>query len=309
MSTKIATIHKGFWQLADPKIWIASTVPMVLGVLLSWASNRGFSLFWMIISFIGIYLIEIGKNAINEVVDYMSGADINVDSEHRNDFSGGKKTIVDGILDVKQAAIIGILTMFLAACIGLLIVFFKEPLVIYAGIAGFGLAIIYSLPPFKLCYRGLGEITVGVVFGPLVLNGMYVVMAGQYELLPILVSIPVGLLIANVLWINQFPDYEADILANKRNWVVRLGKERSVNIYAAIFVLTYISIGVIALYTLNPIWLVGLLSIPKAVKAVKNCKKNYNNISELLKSNEATIQVYVLNGILLGVAIIIYGKF
>jgi 1,4-dihydroxy-2-naphthoate octaprenyltransferase len=309
LSTKNATIHKGFWQLADPKIWIASTVPMILGVLLSWASGRGFSFFWMVVSFIGIYLIEIGKNAINEIVDYMSGADIYVDKEHRNAFSGGKKTIVDGLLDIKHAAVIAIVTMFLAACIGLLIVFFREPLVIYMGIAGFILAIIYSLPPFKLCYRGLGEVTVGVVFGPLVLNGMYVVMAGQYELLPILVSIPVGLLIANVLWINQFPDYEADAMANKRNWVVRLGKENSVKVYAAIFILAYIFIGGIAIYTMNPIWLIGILTAPKAVKAVKNCRQNFNNVPELLKSNGATIQIYVLNGILLGIAVIINGRF
>lgn len=309
MSTKISTIQKGFWQLADPKIWVASTVPMVLGVVLSWASGRGFDLFWMVASFVGVYLIEIGKNAINEVVDYMSGADIYVDKEHRNPFSGGKKTIVDGLLDVKQAAVIAIVTMFLAACIGLLIVFFKEPLVIYIGIAGFILAIIYSLPPFKLCYRGLGEFTVGLVFGPLVLNGMYVVMAGQFELLPVLVSIPVGLLIANVLWINQFPDYEADARANKRNWVVRLGKQKSVKVYAIIFALTYIFIGIIALYANNPIWLIGLLSVPLAVKAVKNCKQNFNNIPELLKSNQTTVQIYMLNGILLAIAAIINGRF
>jgi len=309
LSTKISTIQKGFWQLADPKIWVASTVPMILGVVLSWALGRGFDLFWMVVSFIGVYLIEIGKNAINEIVDYMSGADVYVDKEHRNPFSGGKKTIVDGLLDVKQAAVIAFVTMFLAGCIGFMVVFFKEPLVIFVGAAGFILAIIYSLPPFKLCYRGLGEFTVGLVFGPLVLNGMYVVMAGQFEMLPVLVSIPVGLLIANVLWINQFPDYEADARANKRNWVVRLGKQKSSIVYGIIFALTYVFIGIIAIYANNPIWLIGLLSAPLAVKAVKNCMQNFNNIPELLESNKATIQIYMLNGLLLGIAAIIYGRF
>lgn len=298
---------KGFWQLADPKIWVASTIPMLLGVIISWTNKMGFSLAWMVISFIGIYLIEIGKNAINEVVDFKSGADVYIDSEHRNNFSGGKKTIVDGVLDLRHSAIIGAVTMFLAACIGLLIVFFKEPLVIYVGVAGFILAILYSIPPFKLCYRGFGELIVGLVFGPLVLNGMYVVMSGQYDLLPVFVSIPVGLLIANVLWINQFPDYEADSLANKKNWVVRLGKKKAVKVYAGLFILSYISICLIVAYTKNPIWFLVFLTIPKAIKSVKNCKENYNNIQKLLISNAATVQIYLLNGALLGVAAVIDG--
>jgi len=126
--------------------------------------------------------------------------------------------------------------------------------------------------------------------------------------LPMFVSIPVGLLIANVLWINQIPDYEADALANKKNWVVRLGKEKAVKVYAVIFILTYISICFIIIYTLNLVWLIALLTIPKAIGAVKNCKQNFNNISELLKSNASTIQIYVLNGILLGIAAIIDGR-
>jgi len=302
---KLETLYKGFWQVADPKIWIASTVPMVLGVTLSAAFGKGFSLFWMILSFVGIYLIEIGKNAINECFDYISGADTAVDSEHRTPFSGGKKTITEGILTLKQSAIIGATTMFFAAIIGLLIVYFRETSVIYIGIAGFILAAIYSLPPFKLCYRGLGEFAVGIAFGPLLLNGMYVVMAGRYDVLPVLVSLPIGFLITNVLWINQFPDYEADISAGKKNWVVRLGKKESVKVYAIIFILAYIAILAIAVYTLNPVWLIGLLTAPLAAKAVKNCSINFNNITSLIQSNAATVQTYMLNGILMVIAAII----
>ena len=93
MNEKAYLLNKGFWQVADPKIWIASTVPLVLGVMMSVLYTGEFHFLWMILSFIGVYFIETGKNAINECVDYASGADRCVDKEHRTSFSGGKKTI------------------------------------------------------------------------------------------------------------------------------------------------------------------------------------------------------------------------
>jgi 1,4-dihydroxy-2-naphthoate octaprenyltransferase len=134
VTDKSKSFYKGFWQVADPKIWVASTVPMVVGVLLSVSYAKEFRLFWMVLAFVGVYLIEIGKNAINECVDYISGADRYVDTEHRTPFSGGKKTIVDGLLTVNQSAWIGVVTMALAAVIGIVFVLFREPKVIIFGI-------------------------------------------------------------------------------------------------------------------------------------------------------------------------------
>lgn len=63
-------------------------------------STRSFDYYWFLIALLGVYLIEIGKNAVNECVDYLTGVDPGVDSVHRTDFSGSKKTIVDGLLTV-----------------------------------------------------------------------------------------------------------------------------------------------------------------------------------------------------------------
>ena len=155
----------GFWQLADPKIWIASTVSMIVAAALAYNLKGAFNLYWFVWTVVGIYLIEIGKNAINEVVDYDSGVDTFVTKEERTAFSGGKKTIVDGKLTVLEAKVIAILTMAAAALIGIYISVYREPKVFIIGVIGFTLSIIYSLPPFKLAYRGLGELTVGLTFG------------------------------------------------------------------------------------------------------------------------------------------------
>ena len=101
---------KGFWQIADPKIWIGSVVPLCFGAVLAYTIEHKFSLFWFLLSSVGIFLIETGKNAVNEIVDYLSGADTGVDEEHRTPFSGGKKTITEGIFGIKENIIVAIIT-------------------------------------------------------------------------------------------------------------------------------------------------------------------------------------------------------
>lgn len=288
---------KGFWQLADPKIWIASTVPMLVGAALAYGIEGKLSLYWLFWSMVGVYLIEIGKNAINEVVDYESGVDRYVAPDERTPFSGGKKVIVDGILSVSEVKVIAVWTMILAATIGIYIALYREPSVVWIGAAGYILSIIYSLPPFKLCYRGLGEITVGFTFGPLVLCGTYLVQAHRISMEAVLSSLILGFLIANVLVINQFPDYEADRRGNKRNWVVRLGKKRATLLYLLLFAAAFAICPILAYISRNPLFLLPLLALGIVKNAVAIAKKYYNDIPNLIQANAKTVQIYQLTGL------------
>ena len=144
-------VWRGFWQLADPKIWIASTVPM-------------------------------------------------------SPFSGGKKTIVDGKLTPGEVKVLSYATMLAACAIGVIIVLYREFDVLWIGLAGVFMSVFYSIPPFRFAYSGLGELAVGFTFGPLITTGMYLVLTGSVEPRVVAASLPVGFLIANVLWINQYPD-------------------------------------------------------------------------------------------------------
>lgn len=302
MRKDIKRLWYGFWQLADPKIWVASTIPMLVATALAYNLKGAFNLYWLFWTVIGIYLIEIGKNAINEVVDFNSGVDCFVKEKERTPFSGGKKTIVDGKLTVYEAKIIAVLTMAVAALIGIYISFYHEPKVFIIGLVGFIFAIIYSLPPFKLAYRGLGEFTVGLTFGPLILLGTYLVQAHSISGEIILVSLPIGLLITNVLWINQYPDYRADKKGAKMNWVVRLGRKKAIIIYVLLFGLSYLSLFFILILFKNPFWLLPFVSIPLVYEAVKTAIKHYDNIPELIIANLRTVQVYQLFGVTLCIA-------
>jgi 1,4-dihydroxy-2-naphthoate octaprenyltransferase len=292
----------GFWQLADPKIWIASTVPMLVGASLSYSVTGGFDFLWFILSLMGIYLIEIGKNAINEYIDYKTGVDRNIAPENRTPFSGGKKTIVQGKLTLREVMYIALGTFASACGIGLLIVVFKEPRVLWVGLLGVLISIFYSVPPLKFAYRGLGEFAVGFTFGPLITLGIYLVMSGRFDFKVMIVGLPLGFLIANVLWINQYPDYEADMKCNKKNWVVRLGKEKGILVYGLLFILAYASFILVAALYRNIIWLIGWISIPLAFRSVKIARKEFNNIPKLIKANAGTIGIYQITGLVMIIA-------
>lgn len=297
-----SSVWQGFWQLADPKIWIASTVPMLVAAALAYSNTGRLDIGWFLLSVAGIYLIETGKNAINEYVDFKSGADINIAPENRTPFSGGKKTIVDGKLTPDQVKYIAYGTMLTACAIGVYIVLYREFSVLWIGLAGVLISIFYSIPPFKFAYTGLGEFAVGFTFGPLITAGMYIVLTGSIEAEVVVASLPIGFLIANVLWINQYPDYEADKTANKKNWVVRMGKEKGTRVFALLFMLAYAAFPLIAVIYRNPVWLLGLLSIPVALRSVKTARKEFGCIPKLIPANAGTVQVYQITGIVMVIA-------
>ncbi|MFY9441723.1 MAG: prenyltransferase [Tepidanaerobacteraceae bacterium] len=305
MASSFSRLIQGVWRLADPKLCIASTVPMVVSTAMAYKALGYIDIYWLFLSFFGVYLIETGKNAINEVVDYKSGVDRFVTPDKRTPFSGGKKTIVDGLLTVEETKIIALVTMLAAAAIGLYIAIAREPMVLWIGIAGFLISIFYSLPPFKFCYRGLGEFAIGLTYGPLVVSGTYLVQTHTVNLEILLLSLMIGFLIANVVWINQYPDYEADARGNKRNWVVRLGKEKGIVVYILLYVLAYLSLLIAVFFTGNPLLLIALLSAPIAKRSVDVAKKYYDDIAKLVEANAKTIQVYQMTGLTLTAAILI----
>lgn len=297
---------KGFWQLADPKIWVASVVPMAVAFVYSYNDMRPGSIIWFVIAVIAIFLIETGKNAVNEVVDYISGVDRNIDDDKKTPFSGGKKTIVEGKLTVKQAKMTALLTYIPAVMIGLVIVFFREFNVLWPGLLGVGISVLYSIPPFKFAYRGLGEAAVGFTFGPLLMTGMNILLTGALDIKVALASVPVGILIANVLWINQFPDYEVDKKGNKKNWVVRLGKKTASYIHGLIYLGAYLAFIPVAIAYKSPVMLIPIITVIMAYQGYINARSNYDDIPKLIFSNIRMVQVYQLTGVLMIIAYILY---
>ncbi|MDK2930750.1 MAG: 1,4-dihydroxy-2-naphthoate polyprenyltransferase [Bacillota bacterium] len=288
---------RGLVQLADPKIWVASTVPMFVAAALAYSDTGRFAPGWFLLTLAGIYAVEVGKNAANEVVDWRSGADRFVAPEDATPFSGGKKTITGGLLSERDAIWIAVGSFAAAAVAGLPIALFRTWHAFWIAALGGFLALGYSVPPFSFCYRGLGELVVGITFGPLLMLGTYVVQTQQLSARPLVVGVPLGILIATVLWINEFPDFEADRRANKRNLVVRMGKARARVVYAWLLGLAEAAVIGVALYFRSPWMLLGLVGTGEASRAARVCWVAYDSTGELVPANAGTVKTYILTGV------------
>ena len=305
---ELKRFSKGLLMLAAPPVLIASLLPMFVGLAVAFQREDVATLsnlLWFFLAAFTMVLIEIGKNTVNEYFDYMSGTDRFVEEENLTPFSGGRRVLTTGALSKTEVVFIGICAFGIVILAGLVMALFKTFLIFWIGVLGVVISILYTLPPFKLCYRGFGELAVGIVYGPLILLGTYTLIAEQYSTLPVLLSLPLGFLISNVLVINEFPDYEADLKANKKNLVVILGKQRAVYLYNLLFLFAYVSFLPIVIYTESFLFLPGLLTIPIAIKASLNCKKNYDNTKLMVASNKMTIAIHTITGILMIIAAIL----
>jgi 1,4-dihydroxy-2-naphthoate octaprenyltransferase len=262
-----ADFFAGFWRLADPKITLASMASIFLGACLA-AAHGDIHVGWLLLTIFGFFAIEVAKNASGDIYDYAT--DIAVAHEDRTDFSGGKRVLVDGLLTIPQAWAIAVVFYVLGIGAGIAIVVLREPLAIWPGVIGLILAWSYNGPPGRFAYRGLGELDVAICYGPLICISTYLIQMGEVSLDVFLISVPLGILIAAFLWINEFPDYAADFSVNKRNLVVRLGRHRASRLQPLIQGSAFLIVALLPAFGLpRGVWLGGVAIIPAAWVAVK----------------------------------------
>lgn len=283
----------GLWRLADPKVSLASFASMLLGASLA-ARAVSISWWWLALTVFGIFALEVAKNASGEIFDYDSGTDLAVADKDRSPFSGGKRVLVEKLLTRRQTALVAASGYIIGAAAGFAIVLWREPHILWIGLSGVACAYFYHAPPFKLSYRGLGELAVAVCYGPLICLGTYLVQTRELRSEAILVSLPLGLLIAAFLWINEFPDEAADRAANKRTLVVRLGRPCAVRVFAMIQMIAFTSLALLPITGLpKTVWLGGIAIIPAAFGAWR-LLRNPNTTPEIIPAQVATLATFVL---------------
>ena len=198
---------------------------------------------------------------------------------------------------------------FLAgALIGLLLLVLRgSPALLAIGIIGFVLGIGYTAPPLKLVYRGLGEVAVALGFGPLMLLGAYVVQTeGALSWEPFVASIPVALLVALILYVNEIPDRRGDARAGKRTLPVRFGRTTIVTGYRVAVVAAYaVVVLTVATGTLPITALIVLLTIPLALQVSRGLEPNYDNPYGLMAIMGVNIKLHLVAGLALVAAYLV----
>ena len=282
----------------------ATFVPVILGSVIAYQVAHVFNLAIFALTIVGASLIHIATNMFNDYFDFKSGNDLAV--KHQNPFAGGGRILTAGLVKPRTHLLVSTACLVLGCIIGLyLIAALSLPYLLVLGLIGVISSYFYVGPPFRFAYRGIGEIVVGFNFGPIMTLGAYYVQTGALAWQPVIVSIPAGLLIAAVLWINEFPDMEADNAVGKKTLVLRLGYSRSIGVYIGMVVAAYmllVAYAALSLFSLVPITslasLIALLSLPFAWRAIKILRANYKDPHAIIPANANTIFLHLFFGIL-----------
>jgi 1,4-dihydroxy-2-naphthoate octaprenyltransferase len=294
------TLSRGWLFLRATRLpFLSATfVPVALGVAV--AALHGEWHWWLaLLTLVAASCIHLGLNVANDVFDTLSGADqANVTPTQ---FSGGSRVILYGLLTMRQMVLMMLGFYTVGAGIGLYLAVTRGfwPL-FWIGAAGLFVSIFYTAPPFRFVHRGVGEIMVFLGFGPIMAIGAYYVQAQRWSWEAIYASLPIGILIALVLYVNEVPDRPGDAAAGKRTLPVRLSKDAVIAGYIASVAIAFglILVGAIADVIPRPT-IIALLAIPLALQVYRGLKDHYESPYELMPKMGTNVQLHLATGMLL----------
>ena len=168
------------------------------------------------------------------------------------------------------------------------------------GAAGAFVSIAYTAPPFRLVHRGAGEIATALGFGPIMTLGAYYVEAQRFSWEAVYASLPVGILVALILYVNEIPDRRGDALAGKRTLPVRLSREAVVAGYGGAVVCAFglIVVGALGGILARPT-LIALAAAPLALPVYRGLRTFYDEPYALVPAMAKNIQLHLATGLLL----------
>lgn len=255
----------------------------------------------------GVALLHLGSNVMNDYFDVKDGTDP-LNTDYFQQYSGGSRAVELGLISLEGTKWLGVVLIAAATLIGIYLTWATGLPTLVIGLAGLAIGYFYTAPPIRLVARkGLGELGIALAFGPLVTLGMTYVLTQQLDWTAFVAGLPAGLLTANILLINEFPDAPSDAKTGKNHLVVTYGKKKSIYIYAGILIASLLSnLGLVALLPDHNLWMliVALLSFTAGLLILRHIRHHYNS-RELVKSNVNTIALSALTGLLTAVALLL----
>ncbi len=277
----------------------ATLVPVLLALAI--AAQAGiFDLLTAVLTVLGACAVHLGLNVANDVFDTLSGADDLNPTPTR--FSGGSRVLQNSVVSLGQMSLLALACYLVAAAIGLALLALRPSmdLVVIAAV-GLAISLAYTMPPLKLVYRGFGELATAIGFGPVMVLGTYSVQSpGSLPPAAWLASVPVGLLVAMILYVNEIPDRAGDAMAGKRTLPVRWTRGRVVVGFDAAVAGAFAAVVVGVAVGVLPIpCLLALLAIPLAREVHRGLDRFFDNPYALMPTMGLNIRLHLAVGLLL----------
>ena len=216
-----------------------------------------------IAALLGSVFIQIGTNLVNDYSDAKRGADT-------VDRLGPVRVTSAGLVTPRRVLAATWIAFGFAVAAGIYLATVAGPIILAVGAASILAGVLYTGGPRPYGYAGLGELFVFLFFGLVAVNGSYYVQLEELALLPLGLSIPVGLLSTAILVVNNIRDIDTDRRAQKNTLAVRLGRDRTRRLFLALIALAYLLLPLTLLAADGPWWaMLGFLSIPLAFRAAE----------------------------------------
>lgn len=240
---------------------------------------------------LGAIALHISANTFNDYFDWKSGTD-QANNDYFLPFSGGSRSIELGLISLPQLATVAWCSLAVATLAGLALTLRTGLGIVAFGLVGAFAAYFYTAPPLRLAARrGLGELFVGLCFGPLLVAGTIYALTQTIDWRAFAVGLPLGLLTTAILWVNEFPDAPSDAQTGKNHLVVVLGKKNARWGFIALLAAAFILMVAFVSWRWVPVGaLLGLLPLPLAVKAATTVIRRYQE-RDLVTANKWTIQL------------------
>ena len=287
---------KAWVQASRPPFFIATFIPLIIGWILG-AENGSWHISRFILVVIGAFMVHLATNLANDYFDHVQGTDA-------GESIGGSRVIQEGKISPEELFKAILLCYLLASLVAFYFLFILKlwallPFLLLALFSSY----FYVAPPIKYGYHGLGELFVGVNMGPVMVVGTYWVIAGRPDWVPFFISIPVGLMVAVILYYQSLPDMRTDEAVGKYTLAVRLGKRRAFHCLILFWIAVYVSIlCLIFLEMLHPMALLSLITVPLFVKLLRIVRKiddwmeldGYGNYIRILYLSNGLIIIFSL---------------
>jgi len=260
----------------DSSRWVSlpnSAMPCILGGLTAFADGY-FDLVRFIIAFFGVLAVHLGTNLLDDYAD-LKIAGFYLRDKVKEAQGEGIRTakapyVVAGLIQLQHVFYVSLALFAVGTAAGVyLAVVSGWPVIV---IAAFGAIIcfFYSMPPLKLCYRGLGELVVSLAMGPGISLGTYYAVAQRFAWSPVFIGIIIGCLIGVILFVHSVMDYNPDIVVKKKTSVALLGGTKTAtNLLPVIFLISFGTAAAgICLKILPWTFLLLFLTLPLVIKLV-----------------------------------------
>ncbi len=241
-----------------PMAWIVYS----LGAAAAYRSFGTFDsrAYWL--GYLALFLTELCAVFLNEYYD------LETDKLNKNAglFNGGSRVLVNGEIGIRAVKISVAAILVSIFVLGYILVKISPGIhafsILFLLLSGLILGAGYTMPPLKFCYRGMGEVTVGIMFSLYLILCGYIFQCGRWgDPLPWLVSIPLFFAILPAITLSGLPDARADRLAGKKTLAVRMGPAGAVKLSAVFVTLAAVSWALLFYFDVLNRWAVVTVPI------------------------------------------------